>query len=105
MTRILKERDRLLGSTARDVGLTATATALLCLSTPGALPMGLYLALLPIIAAIGFAQFRLARPHPLPWIAVVVVLCLTVVLLLVVPDVPLNPALQSAVSVLGGGAV
>ncbi|MDQ1579708.1 MAG: hypothetical protein QOD05_483 [Microbacteriaceae bacterium] len=105
MTRILKERDRLLGSTARDVGLTATATALLCLSTPGALPMGLYLALLPIIAAIGFAQFRLARPHPLPWIATVVVLCLTVVLLLVVPDVPLNPALQSAVSVLGGGAV
>ncbi|HEV7567076.1 MAG TPA: ATP-binding protein [Microbacteriaceae bacterium] len=105
MTRILKERDRLLGSTARDVGLTATATALLCLSTPGALPMGLYLALLPIIAAIGFAQFRLARPHPLPWIAAVVVLCLTVVLLLVVPDVPLNPALQSAVSVLGGGAV
>jgi signal transduction histidine kinase len=105
MTRILKERDRLLGSTARDVGLTATATALLCLSTPGALPMGLYLTLLPIIAAICFAQFRLARPRPLPWIVAVVVLCLTVVLLLVVPDVPLNPALQSAVSVLGGGAV
>ncbi|MDQ1584171.1 MAG: hypothetical protein QOF36_2225 [Microbacteriaceae bacterium] len=105
MTRILKERDRLLGSTARDVGLTATATALLCLSTPGALPMGLYLVFLPIIAAIFFAQFRLARPRPLPWIVTLVVLCPTLVLLLITPGEPLNPALQSAVGVLAGAAV
>jgi signal transduction histidine kinase len=105
MTRILKERDRLLGSTARDVGLTATATALLCLSTPRALPMGLYLAFLPIVVAICFAQFRLARPRPLPWIVAIVVLCLTLVLLLMVPGEPLNPALQSAVGILAGGAV
>ena len=44
MSRIHKERDRLLSVTARNVGLTATATALLCLSVPGTLPLPLFLA-------------------------------------------------------------
>ena len=58
MSRIQKERDRLLSATARNVGLTATATALLCLSIPGTLPLPLYLASLVLLAGLGL------RPVP-----------------------------------------
>ena len=59
MSRIQKERDRLLATTARTVGLTATATTLLTLSVPGTIPLPLYFASLVLLACTGVAQFPL----------------------------------------------
>lgn len=105
MTRILKERDRLLGITARGVGLTATVTALLCFSVPGALPLPLYLASIPVLAVIGFAQFRLGLPGATPWVVVVIVLGIGLIELPMLPAVPLNPSSLSAVGMLAGASI
>ena len=74
MSRIQKERDRLLATTARTVGLTASVTALLCLSVPGTLPLPLYFASLVLLVCMGYAQFQLAALLRLRlWMWVVVV--------------------------------
>ncbi|WP_223694760.1 sensor histidine kinase [Leifsonia poae] len=105
MSRIQKERDRLLSVTARNVGLTATATALFCLSIPGTLPLPLYLASLALLAALAFAQFRLTSPHPGAWIAAIVVAGVALVLVHLLPASSLDPAALSAVGMLAGASV
>jgi signal transduction histidine kinase len=103
--RILKERDRLLGITARGVGLAATVTVFLCLSIPGALPWPLYVAAIPLLMALGFAQYRLGLPDPMRWIVVIVVIGVIVMALNVLPGVPLNPASLSALGTLTGASI
>src|SRR4051812_14737625 len=105
MSRIQKERDRLLSVTARNVGLTATATALFCLSIPGTLPLPLYLASVVLLAALAFAQFQLPTPHPLPWIATIVVAGIALILLNLLPGVELGQAALSAVGIVAGLAI
>ena len=105
MTRIHKERDRLLGITARGVGITATVTAFLCLSVPGALPWPLYFASIPVLAVIGLAQYRLGLPDSVPWVIVVVVLGIGLIALPILPGVPLNPSSLSAVGILAGASI
>jgi signal transduction histidine kinase len=103
--RILKERDRLLGITARGVGLAATVTVFLCLSIPGALPWPLYVAAIPLLMALGFAQYRLGLPDPMRWIVVIVVIGIIVMALNVLPGVALNPASLSALGTLTGASI
>lgn len=105
MSRIQKERDRLLSVTARNVGLTATATALFCLSIPGTLPLALYLASVVLLAALAFAQFQLPTPHPLPWIATIVVAGIALILLNLLPGDELGQAALSAVGIVAGLAI
>ncbi|WP_345761616.1 sensor histidine kinase [Diaminobutyricibacter sp. McL0608] len=105
MSRIQKERDRLLSTTARYVGLTATATTLLCLSIPGAMPLPLYLASVVLLAGLAYGQLRLGSLHPGIWVVTIVAAGVALVLMQVLPDVPLNPAALSAVGMLAGGAV
>lgn len=106
MSRIQKERDRLLAATARTVGLTGTATALLCLSVPGTLPLPLYLASLVLLACLGAAQFQLASLLRLDlWIGVILVAGCALILLHLLPGVALTPSALSAVGILAGASI
>jgi signal transduction histidine kinase len=106
MSRIQKERDRLLAATARTVGLTATVTALLCLSVPGSLPMPLYLASLVLILCLGYAQWQLATLLRLTlWMWVIVAAGLALILIHLLPSTPLGSSAVSAVSVIGAVGV
>lgn len=103
--RILKERDRLLGITARGVGLAATVTVFLCLTVPGALPWPLYFASIPLLMALGYAQYRLGLPDPLRWIVAIVAIGIVLIGLNALPGIPLNPSSLSAVGTVAGAAV
>jgi signal transduction histidine kinase len=105
MSRIQKERDRLLSTTARYVGLTATATTLLCLSIPGAMPLPLYLASVVLLTGLAYGQLRLGSLHPAIWVVTIVAAGVALILMQVLPGVPLNPAAISALGMLAGGAV
>ncbi len=105
MSRIQKERDRLLSTTARYVGLTATATTLLCLSIPGAMPLPLYLASVVLLTGLAYGQLRLGSLHPGIWVVTIVAAGMALILMQVLPGVPLNPAALSAMGMLAGGAV
>ncbi|GIT81101.1 hypothetical protein LLS1_27700 [Leifsonia sp. LS1] len=102
MSRIQKERDRLLAATARTVGLTASATALVCLSIPGTLPLPLYLASLVLLACLAYAQFQLAGlARSALWMCVIVVAGTAIILLNLLPMTPLGPSALSTVGVVG----
>lgn len=106
MSRIQKERDRLLASTARTVGLTATAATLLCLSVPETLPVPLYLAALVLIVCLGYAQFQLASLARLTlWLVIIVVAGNGLILLNLLRTHPLDPSAISAVGVVAAVAV
>ncbi|MGN7799117.1 sensor histidine kinase [Leifsonia sp. 22587] len=106
MSRIQKERDRLLASTARTVGLTATVTSLLCLSVPGSLPLPLYLASLVLVVCLGYAQWQLAGLLRLTlWMWVIVVAGVALILLHMLPGSALGPSAISAVGVVGAASV
>ena len=106
MSRIHKERDRLLSVTARNVGLLSTATALLCLTVPGTLPVPLYLASVLLLAIMALAQFQLASLlHLTAWIVAIGVSGTAVILLLMLPGERLSGAGICAVAMIGGAAV
>jgi len=65
---ILKERDRLLQRTARIHGLSFTGVALLCLLVPGAVAPATYLPLVPLLAVLVFAQYRVGLSRSYLWI-------------------------------------
>jgi signal transduction histidine kinase len=88
MDHILKERDRLLGSTSRVYGLSFTAIAFLCLWVPGAVTLETYVAAVPLFALIIASQWRVGVSRSFAWIAVQVVSALV----LVVVVTSLNPA-------------
>jgi signal transduction histidine kinase len=102
MSRIQKERDRLLAATARTVGLTASATALVCLSIPGTLPLPLYLASLVLLACLAYAQFQLGTLlRSTLWMCVIVVAGSAIILVNLLPMEPLGPSALSVVGVVG----
>lgn len=106
MSRIQKERDRLLAATARTVGLTASVTAFVCLSIPGTLPLPLYLASLVLLACLAYAQFQLAGLlRSTLWMCVIVVAGVSIILLNLLPLEPLGPSALSAVGVVGAVGV
>jgi signal transduction histidine kinase len=88
MDHILKERDRLLGSTSRFYGLSFTAIAFICLWVPGAVTPETYVAAVPLFALIAASQWRVGVSRSFAWIAVQVVSALV----LVVVVSALNPA-------------
>jgi len=102
MSRIQKERDRLLATTARTVGLTATATTLLTLSVPGTIPLPLYFASLVLLACMAVAQFQLVALNRLTvWVCVTVVAGLGLILLHLLPHAQLGPSAVTTIGVVG----
>jgi signal transduction histidine kinase len=88
MDHILKERDRLLGSTSRAYGLSFTAVAFLCLWVPDAVTPETYLAALPLFALVAASQWRVGVSRSLAWVAVQVVSALVLISVVAL----LNPA-------------
>lgn len=106
MSRIQKERDRLLATTARTVGLTATATTLLTLSVPGTIPLPLYFASLVLLACMGVAQFQLATLARMTvWMCVIVVSGVGIIGLNLLPGDQLGPSAVTTIGVVGGVGV
>ncbi|MEY9853756.1 signal transduction histidine kinase [Leifsonia sp. EB41] len=102
MSRIQKERDRLLATTARTVGLTATATTLLTLSVPGTIPLPLYFASLVLLACMAVAQFQFTALNRLTiWMCVTVVAGLGLMLLHLLPRTGLGPSALTTIGVVG----
>ncbi len=106
MARIQRERDRLLSVTARNVGLAATATSVLCVSIPGTLPLPLFFASLVLLGIMALAQSQLTSLlHLNSWMVVIGVAGTASILLHLLPGVRLDGAAVSAVGVIGGAAV
>src|ERR1700710_566138 len=72
MERILKQRDRLLGISARLIGLVCTASAFVLLWLGDPRP-GMVLIALPMFALLAVAQVRMGAAKPLGWPIIVVV--------------------------------
>lgn len=82
MDRILRQRDRLLQVSARLIGLTSTAVALLLLALPGVMPTGLLLLALPLFVVLAAAQYRMGMTKALAWPIVIVGVGLVLLVLL-----------------------
>lgn len=103
---IAKERDRLLRRTARVVGLAATGVALLCLSVPGVLGWGSYLAVLPLIAVLAFSLYRLGATGSLVWVLLGTGAGLAALVVVQLPfDAATSDGLASAIVPLAGGGI
>lgn len=102
MPRILKERDRLLAQTARNVGLLAVASAILCLSLPGSLPLPLYALCILCLLGIGVELWLLPSRGPVAPAIVVGVLAVVVLLAPMVSGRPLNVAEFVTLAVVAG---
>jgi signal transduction histidine kinase len=105
MPRILKERDRLLAQTARNVGLMAVLAAVLCLSLPESLPLELYLISVACLLGIALALWLLPRGHTVSLALVIGVLGVAVVLLPILSPQGTNVAVFGAMAVVSGGCV
>lgn len=105
MPRILKERDRLLAETARNVGLLSALAALLCLSLPGSLPLPLYLTAVACLLGIASALWLLPMGRPVLASLTIGVLGIAMVLLPILPGTDLNVAALAAISVVASGCI
>lgn len=103
MTRILRERDRLLAVSARATGVAAAVTAVLCLSLPGALPLDRYLVAVPLLAVAAAGMALLTRVTPVPIALAAIALGVAAIAVIALPSGEANPAVVSAVAVIGAG--
>jgi signal transduction histidine kinase len=67
MELIAKERDRLLQRTARFLGLAGVIVTLISLSVPGVVPIGSYVATIPLLAVLAFCHVMVARSLAVIW--------------------------------------
>ncbi|WP_210479134.1 ATP-binding protein [Naasia sp. SYSU D00948] len=119
MERIVRERDRLVQSSARMVGMAGAVVALLCLAVPGAVAPGTLVLLVPLFAVLGVALDRLGRSRSLLWPPLAVAAGTLILLVLHLADigalepltgVPASPtglstAADTAIRILVGWAV
>ncbi|MGV8884173.1 MAG: sensor histidine kinase [Microbacteriaceae bacterium] len=67
MDQILKERDRLLGRTARVYGLSFTLVSVFCITVPGALEPVTYAVVVPLYGLLATTQYFLGRSRSIWW--------------------------------------
>jgi signal transduction histidine kinase len=105
LPRILKERDRLLAQTARNVGMLAAGFAILCLSLPGSMPLPLYAFCVACLLGIGVAMWLLPSRRPVPLAFVVGALGLLALLAPIASGRRLNVAEFVTLAIVAGGCV
>lgn len=105
MPRILKERDRLLAQTARNVGLLAVASAILCLSLPGSMPLPLYALCVLCLLIMGVEFWLLTSRGPVTQSLVIGALGVVVLLAPIASGKGLNVAEFVTLAVVAGGGV
>jgi signal transduction histidine kinase len=105
LPRILKERDRLLAQTARNVGLLAVASAILCLSLPGSMPLPLYALCVLCLLAMGVEYWLLTSRGPVTQSLVIGALGVVVLIAPIASGKGLNVAEFVTLAVVAGGGV
>ncbi|GAA3892837.1 hypothetical protein GCM10022381_38170 [Leifsonia kafniensis] len=108
MQRIVKERDRLLRKTARLIGLSCTATAVLCLLVPGGVAPATLVLCLPLAVALALCQYLLGRSGSVGWATGIVLSGVGIILTIGFGDSTsdgLNVVEESVVGVIAAGAV
>ena len=106
MNHFAQDRDRLLHSSTRLLGLSALALSLLFVAIPGVLPPAILLASLPLYALVAVGLLLSGGRHALLWIIPAVLSGLGIQLLITGPFNGQPSAAQSASSVmLAGGAL
>lgn len=108
MQRIAKERDRLLRKTARLIGLSCTASAVLCLLVPGGVTTATLALCLPFAIALALCQYFLGRSGSMGWTIGIVASGICIILAIGFGDSGsdgLNVVEESVVGVIAAGAV
>ncbi|MHB1172241.1 MAG: sensor histidine kinase [Lacisediminihabitans sp.] len=103
---IAKDRDRLLQSSTRVIGLGSTIVAILCLSVPGVVLWTNYLAALPLFALLVFALYRVGGNQSLLWVGLGLASGLGILVVVQVPaGASESPAAANAIVPLAGAGI
>ena len=110
MHRIAKERDRLLRKTARLIGLSSTAAAVLCLLVPHGVTTATLSLCVPLIIVMAFCQYFLGRSSSVGWAIGIVVAGVGFIFAIgfdfgAVSSDGLNVVEESVVGIVSAGAV
>ena len=105
MAAFVKERDRLLATTAGTTGIASAVVAVVCASIPGALPLRAFLPVLVCLVVMVICFTRLGLPRPLGWVTAIQVVGLVAVASIAFSGSPANAASVSALAVIVGGSI
>ena len=106
MEQFAKERDRLLQSAARAIGLGALAVSLVSLAVPGVIEPSSLLPLLPLYAVLAVALVRIGVSQSLIWVGLGLISGTGVLILAQQPlGTGTTPEIATALVPLAGGAM
>jgi signal transduction histidine kinase len=101
-----RERDRLLQASARNVGIAALLVSAVCLGMPGAVDLDTLLLVVPLYVIVGACLLRVGSGRSLFWVVTGLGAGMVILVLVQLPIVAGdNPAAQSAIVTLAGGAL
>ncbi len=104
--RVVTERDRLLRRTARLVGCLSTGASMASIVLPGALPLTHVVVIVPLLALLAVAQWRLGATGAIGWVACIVIIGIGSMWVLSFPtEVGPNAATDNATGALAGGGI
>lgn len=106
MEQFARERDRLLQSSARNVGLAALMVSLVCLGLPGVIDPGTLLTAIPLYIVVAICLTRVGVSHSLWWVVPGMLAGLGVLVLVQLPiGSGASAAAETAIVTLAGGAI
>lgn len=105
MAAFVKERDRLLATTAGTTGIASAVVATILVALPGALPLKAFLPVLVCLIAMTLFYTRVGLPRPLVWLVGIQLAGLAAMASLAITGAEANLASESALAVIAGGAV
>ncbi|HEV7956822.1 MAG: histidine kinase [Microbacteriaceae bacterium] len=106
MEQFARERDRLLQASARNVGIAALLVSAVCLGMPGAVDLDTLLLVVPLYVIVGACLLRVGSGRSLFWVVTGLGAGMVILVLVQLPIVAGdNPAAQSAIVTLAGGAL
>ena len=105
-TRVVAERDRLLRRSARIVGVLSTGACAASVVLPGALSAAQLVGVLPLLALLGVAQWRLGTTGAILWVLPIVGIGVGGICVLALStEVGPNVATENATGALSGGGL
>lgn len=106
MEQFAKERDRLLQTSVRTIGLGALVVSLVCVSIPGVLEIDTLLAVLPLYAVLAALLFRVGSSPSLAWVVPALIVGTGILVIVQLPfGSGASPAASTAIVLLAGGAM
>ncbi|MBC7519463.1 MAG: histidine kinase [Microbacteriaceae bacterium] len=106
MNHFAKDRDRLLQSAARLIGLGSLALSLICAIIPGVLELSVILSALPLYALVAVALFRSASRRALVWVVAALLSGLAIQILVFWPlEAVRSSEFSASMVLLAGGSM